>query len=108
MEKTYPAGVNKFGYESDISLGVLPFRGKATLRALTMTVAKNTIKFPNCNTESFLDSFILCPVQDSVRLGLRVHTVNVKPSPNSVQVVFHYLPQHGRRKSTLWKEKSDH
>ena len=62
MEKTYPAGVNKFGYESDISLGVLPFRGKVTLRALTTIVTKNAIKFPTGNTESFLDSFILCPV----------------------------------------------
>ena len=55
MEKTYPAGVNKFGYESDISLGVLPFRGKITLRALTTIVTINAIKFPTGNTKSFLD-----------------------------------------------------
>jgi len=54
IEKTYPAGANNVGYESDTSAVVLPFKGRALANAFTIMVSR---KAPMLATFSNLNRF---------------------------------------------------
>ncbi len=55
IEKTYPAGVNRLGYKSDISPVVLPFSGRILLKALTTTVIRKAVRFAACRKIIFFE-----------------------------------------------------
>lgn len=72
IEKTYPAGVNKFGYESDISAVVFPFNGNMLLNALTTTVNKKAATFTPCRKSLFFEPTIIMAIQHMLSVQLEI------------------------------------